>query len=103
MRASCPRYRLSYSFKTNYTPYVCGLIREMGGDAEVVSAMEYELATRVGFPPERILFNGPDKMGEIEPALLSGSLVNADHLAEVAFIAEAARRHPEKRFSSDSG
>ena len=99
MRAAYPKYRLSYSFKTNYTPYVCSLIRALGGDAEVVSAMEYELACRLGFPPERIIFNGPDKMGEIAPALLSGAMVNADHLPEVAFIADFARRHPENQFT----
>ncbi len=98
MRAAYPKYRLSYSFKTNYTPYVCSLIRALGGDAEVVSAMEYELACRLGFPPERIIFNGPDKMGEIAPALLSGAMVNADHLPEVAFIADFARRHPDQQF-----
>ncbi len=113
MRDRYPKYRLSYSFKTNYTPYVCGLIRNLDGDAEVVSAMEYELARRVGFPPERIIFNGPDKMGEpsltqlcedrtetsaLACALLGGSLVNADHLEEVAFIADFARRHPDHSF-----
>ena len=99
MRARYPKYRLSYSFKTNYTPYVCSLVRDLGGDAEVVSALEYELACRVGFPPERIIFNGPDKMGAIAPALLSGSRVNADHLPEVAWIADFALRHPDTSFS----
>ena len=36
-------YRISYSYKTNYTPYVCKLIHSLGGYAEVVSGMEYHI------------------------------------------------------------
>ena len=50
-----PRYRLSYSYKTNYTPYICRLVKEQGGYAEVVSDMEYELARRLGYGNDEIV------------------------------------------------
>ena len=37
-------YQIAYSYKTNYTPYICKLVKELGGYAEVVSKMEYDLA-----------------------------------------------------------
>ena len=44
-----PNYRLSYSYKTNYVPYVCKCVKDMGGYAEVVSDMEYNLAKKLGY------------------------------------------------------
>ena len=90
------KYNISYSFKTNYTPYICNLIRKQGGYAEVVSEMEYDLAVRVGFSPERIIFNGPDKIEESKKALKSGSMVNADSIEEVRAILEMASQDPDR-------
>ena len=56
-----PNYRISYSYKTNYTPYICKLIKENGGYAEVVSEMEYNIARKIGYDNSKIIFNGPDK------------------------------------------
>ena len=56
-----PNTRIAYSYKTNYTPKLCQLVNSMEGYAEVVSRMEYDLALRVGVPPQRIIFNGPYK------------------------------------------
>ena len=51
-----PEYCVSYSYKTNYTPYICKLINQLGGYAEVVSGMEYYIAQSVGYKPERIIY-----------------------------------------------
>lgn len=56
-----PNFRVAYSFKTNYTPYICRIIKELGGYAEVVSMMEYNLAKKIGFTDDKIIFNGPCK------------------------------------------
>ena len=56
-----PNYRVSYSFKTNYTPYICNLVKNLGGYAEVVSMMEYALAKKLGYSDDKIIFNGPSK------------------------------------------
>ena len=46
MKKVYPKYALSYSYKTNYTPYICNLVKTLGGYAEVVSDMEYTLAKK---------------------------------------------------------
>lgn len=70
-------YQIAYSYKTNYTPYICKLVKELGGYAEVVSKMEYDLARRIGYDDSRIIFNGPCK-GIFPPCLL-----NVDSLSEI--------------------
>jgi len=87
---------IAYSYKTNYTPRLCQSIDAMGGYAEVVSIMEYDLALRIGVLPSRIIFNGPYKREEdIEKALLAGSIVNLDSFSEVAHVKAIASRLPE--------
>ncbi len=96
-RRQYPRASLAYSYKTNYLPQLCRRANELGGYAEVVSGMEYELALRVGVPPRKIIFNGPYKTaGEIERALRGGALVNLDNAAEVPLVQAAARRAPNR-------
>lgn len=60
-RAVYKNYIPAYSYKTNYTPYVCGIVKEMGGYAEVVSDMELYLAKKIGYNHSRIFYNGPCK------------------------------------------
>jgi len=89
--------QIAYSYKTNYTPRLCQLVQAMGGYAEVVSGMEYDLAIRIGVPPEQIIFNGPYKQQiDFERALLSGSVVNLDAAYEVKWLCALAERFPEK-------
>ena len=78
-----PNYQIAYSFKTNYTPAVCKLVYQLGGYAEVVSDMEYELARRIGFPPEHIVYNGPGKQTFFEECMINGGLLNLDNMTEV--------------------
>lgn len=92
-------YRIAYSVKTNYMPYLCSLVRDCGGMAEVVSSMEYEIARRMGFAPSNIVFNGPRKDGALERALLEGALVVADNAFEVDRIRDIALAHPEKNLT----
>jgi len=95
-RAIYPRSRLAYSYKTNYIPRLCREVDRLGGYAEVVSAMEYDLALRVGVEPTRIVFNGPYKReDDLERALLAGSIVNLDADYEVTLLEVIARRHPQ--------
>lgn len=94
-RRQYDRYEIAYSFKTNYTPYVASVVRELGGYAEVVSAMEYTLARKLGFPDAKIVFNGPDKGQAGIEAFLNGALVNADSLTELETLCQAALAHPD--------
>ena len=49
------RFILSYSFKTNYTPFLLEIVKELGAYAEVVSEIEYDLALLMGFQGEHIV------------------------------------------------
>jgi diaminopimelate decarboxylase len=86
-----PKVRLAYSYKTNYTPAICELVRKLGGYAEVVSIMEYDLALRLGVTPADIVFNGPYKReADIRRALEGGALVNLDAAHELDLIERIA-------------
>lgn len=91
-------YSIAYSFKTNYTPYIAGLVEKLGGFGEVVSGMEYEIAKRVGFPDNRILFNGPNKGQAGIDALFRGCLVHVDNLTELEAVCQAAESRPDRKF-----
>ena len=78
-RAIYPDYQIAYSFKTNYTPAVCRIILKLNGYAEVVSDMEYRLARKIGFPADRIVYNGPGKEACLEECILGNGLLNIDH------------------------
>lgn len=98
MKARYERYRIAYSFKTNYTPYICRAAQKLGALAEVVSGMEYALAKKIGYEDSQILFNGPDKGEEGKEAFLHGCLIHADSLDEMRSLCELAGSKPEKRF-----
>ncbi len=91
-------YRVAYSFKTNYTPYICKLVKENGGYAEVVSDMEYSLAKNLGYENRKIIYNGPFKGALLEDHLLAGGIANADNYNECERICRLAESHPEKVF-----
>lgn len=93
-----PRYHVAYSFKTNYTPYICRLVKENGGYAEVVSDMEYTLAKRLGYENNKIIYNGPFKGALLEEHLLFGGIVNVDNYNECERICALASSHPEQEF-----
>jgi len=99
-RSIYPHTNLGYSYKTNYIPKLCQTVDSLGGYAEVVSQMEYDLALRIGVSPSRIIFNGPLKSSEdLENAILAGSIVNLDCLEEVEIVAALARRLPEQKIA----
>lgn len=90
-----PNSILSYSFKTNALPWLISYMRERGVWAEVVSDYEYELALALGYPAERIVYNGPIKSRDrLRAALTAGSVVNLDSKREVEWAAELGRELP---------
>jgi diaminopimelate decarboxylase len=93
-----PKYQLSYSFKTNYTPYICSLVKNLGGYAEVVSGFEYDIARRVGFTSSNIIFNGPNKGEDGLKALLDGCILNVDNLDELDAVCRRAKQFPAVSF-----
>lgn len=86
---------VAYSYKANYIPYLCHLVKNAGGYAEVVSRLEYDLALRVGQDAEKIIFNGPIKeYADIELALKNRSLINLESWYEIDHLAAYAKKHP---------
>ena len=92
-----PKYNIAYSYKTNYTPYICRLVKESGGVAEVVSDMEYRVAKKIGYDNKDIIYNGPIKGDGLYEHLLCGGVANIDNLNELLDIIEFADIHREKK------
>ena len=91
---------IGYSYKTNYIPYLCQIIKAEGGYAEVVSRMEYELARKIGHDPQKIIFNGPVKLYEdIEWALHNESMINIDSWYEIDHIQHYSQKHPDRQIN----
>lgn len=92
------KYQIAYSFKTNYTPYICLAAKKLGAYAEVVSGMEYALARQIGYEDRQIIFNGPDKGVEGIEAFLRGCIVNVDSLDELKAVRRAAEARPDGEY-----
>lgn len=99
MKTAYSGYEIGYSFKTNYTPYICKKVRELGGYAEVVSGFEYHIAKSIGYADDKIIFNGPCKGPEAVEAILNGCMVNVDSFDELAEYCNAAAAHPDLSLS----
>lgn len=94
-----PWYHIAYSFKTNYTPAVCKLVKDLGGYAEVVSDMEYTLAKKIGFDDDKIIYNGPGKGKHLKTCLLSGGKLHLDNYVDVEEVLSVARSNPNQNFT----
>lgn len=82
----------AWSYKTNYTGAICNILHQESSWAEVVSAFEYEKARWLGVPPERIIFNGPNKNEEIlRRAVLEGARIHIDHMDELRLLETIAK------------
>ncbi len=90
---------MGYSFKTNSLPWLLSYLKGQGFFAEVVSAEEYGLARRLGYPDSHIIYNGPAKDKEIlEAVLTAGGYVNLDSSYELAWMEELSARCPDRQF-----
>ena len=70
---------MGYSVKTNSLPWLLNHLRKEGFYAEVVSAEEYDLARRLGYDSEKIIYNGPIKDRSVfEQVIKDGGIVNLD-------------------------
>ena len=93
---------MGYSVKTNSLPWLLCYLKEHGFFAEVVSDMEYDIARRLGYSDDRIIYNSPIKDREVwEQVLLGGGYVNFDSSYELQWIQEMSEQYPEKEFLPD--
>ena len=87
---------IGYSFKTNYTPALCQKALTLGCFAEVVSAMEFDLALKAGF--SKIIFNGPIKSYDyLAKAFELDAIINIDSAYEIDYVLEYRKRHLNKK------
>lgn len=104
-----PKVQFAWSYKTNYISAVCNVFHQEGSWAEVVSIFEYEKAIRNGVPPQKIIFNGPDKsVADLEMAVKNDSLIHIDHFDELYALSELTDRLKKKarvaiRVNMDTG
>lgn len=92
-----PETYIAYSYKTNYTPRLCQIVDQLGGYAEVVSDMEYEITKRLGIATDKVHFNGPYKdKTAVREIILGGGIVNIDDYSEVPDIIALAEAYPDK-------
>ena len=94
-RSIYPKYNIAYSYKTNYTPKICQLVKKLGGLAEVVSDMEYRLAKKIGYENKDIVYNGPIKGEGLFEHLLAGGVANIDNLDEMKQVVSFAKANPD--------
>ena len=92
-------YIPGYSVKTNSLPWLLTYLKKEGFYAEVVSDTEYDLAKRLGYPDDKIIYNGPIKDREtFDRVLLNGGVVNMDSSYEPEWVKELSAAHPNKVF-----
>lgn len=94
-----PDYQISYSYKTNYTPYICNIVKQLGGYAEVVSDMEYTLAKKIGYDNRQIVYNGPSKGPLAIEHLENNGILNIDSLDEIRRIIHHCNQHPDNNYT----
>ena len=98
-KAIYPEYQISYSYKTNYTPFVCQLVKSLGGYAEVVSDMEYTLAKKIGYANSQIVYNGPSKGEEMYEHLENHGILNIDSLDEAKRVVAYCKKNAGEQYT----
>jgi diaminopimelate decarboxylase len=84
-----PKVQFAWSYKTCYLNAICDIYHQEGSWAEVVSRFEYEKALGNGVPPEKIIFNGPDKTDDdLRICISNNSPLHIDHLDELYRLIE---------------
>jgi len=92
--------KIAYSYKTNYVPAICEQVDQMGGYAEVVSDMEFQIAKNIGVASDQIFYNGPVKTGStISAVCTGGGIVNLDSIADLELLEQVANKDPSTVFN----
>jgi len=82
---------IGYSYKTNYLPALCSILKQEGAWAEVVADMEYKLARSLNIPGSKIIFNGCHKTEtELNKAVSEDALINIDSFNELELLDRVA-------------
>ncbi|MCR5666901.1 MAG: diaminopimelate decarboxylase [Eubacterium sp.] len=93
-----PGARIAYASKAFCTEAMYEILKQEGACIDVVSGGELYTAQKVGFPAERVEFNGNNKLPkEIDQAVSFGvGRIILDGLQEIELIEEACKRYAKK-------
>lgn len=88
-----PSVMVCYAYKANSNLAICNILHDEGAGAEVSSACEIQIASRVGVPGQRTVFNGNNKSAaELELAISGDVLINVDSEQELPAVDRIASR-----------
>lgn len=91
---------MGYSVKTNSLPWLLTYLKKQGFFAEIVSETEFELASRLGFTPNTMIYNGPIKDKETFSLFLRNhAYLNIDSKDELCYLEELSLQYPTEQFS----
>ncbi len=94
LKNALPRnFQIYYSMKANPNVNVVRFLYTLGCGVEVASGGELETATKVGVPPEKIIFAGPGKRDEeLFQAIKCGiKVINVESFNELSRVNEIAK------------
>ena len=93
------QYVCGYSVKTNSLPWLLAYLKKSDFMAEVVSEEEYKLVRHLGYPIDRIIYNGPIKDRTVfEEVLLGQGILNMDSTEEPLWLKDLCDAHPDRIF-----
>ncbi len=82
-------YIMGYSVKTNSLPWLLKYLQKKGFFAEVVSDTEYDLALKLGYNDDTVIYNGPIKDKQVFFKVLENEgYVNLDSNYELDWLEE---------------
>ena len=84
----CPRLMIHYALKANYNVGILKLLRDAGAGIDAVSPAEVELAQRLGFTKDKIIYTANNMTdAEFEKVCATGVLMNIGSLSRLRKIA----------------
>jgi|TARA_B100001964_G_C14259912_1_gene614786 diaminopimelate decarboxylase len=79
-----PQVEIKYAYKANSSLAVLNILKQEGAGADVLSAGEVYLATKINLNPDQIIFTGNNKTNaELELAVEKGIIINFDAIHEL--------------------
>ena len=90
-----PRLKIHYALKANYNPGLLTLLRDAGAGIDAVSPAEVQLALRLGFAPERIVYTANNMTdAEFDRVIKTGVIINIGSLSR---LKKCAKNYPGSR------
>ena len=94
---------ISFSLKANYNPHILKIFHENGSWCSLVNKNELNLALKVGYKGENLIFNGNGKtLSEIELAVKSNCYLNIDSLFNLLHTIKICKKLSERETSKSS-